>query len=582
MAKALRFQSFFLFPWRARAVPMVTRRHFPPPVLIAIATERGVKEIILVAGGAAFRILTFPRTEHKMLARRKQQRPRCREVLGNKPGLLAIRAVLPSSRPHEAELLHERKKELERNEYKAVVKQNKFKDAVSHWELLTDHKVIHSTTQRKVQEAMQQYKMGTDERRQRLRELLEAEEKEHIKEMESMKETTLERQAKMRDRAKYLREKRELERLNLVDEKLDQRFRLQSEELRKLLIQKNMNQVCTERKAQLLFKEEIQRQQKEENQLFDELWEKDWLAKEKREEEDIKRRKELNKGMLDNLDLQRAAMESQKAEEKRLKEEECQLMDEERRLLKMEEERMVMEKLHKQQKTRTMLDNCVRLKMKRLTKAQQEELALDMKILDQLLREINEGKQEKRQRKLELNKEQQLYREYLAKQLEEEKRQEQEMERLIDEEVKKVWAKQAEQRRREREARKRLMKEVMDARWLQLKDKLQRNTEEQEDLMRDKELLDKAIEEYKQSTIETAARQLKRAKDYQEDLLSQMAYQQQLRDFEKADEWREYSEELIAEKAYQEKLKEILSRPYANQNNIHPLRQLCVPILKDE
>lgn len=55
--------------------------------------------------------------------------------------------------------------------------------------------------------------------------MLLAEEQQYIDEMEAKEETTLERQAKMRERAKFLKEKREQERLKLVDEKLDQRWR---------------------------------------------------------------------------------------------------------------------------------------------------------------------------------------------------------------------------------------------------------------------------------------------------------------------------------------------------------------------
>ena len=44
-------------------------------------------------------------------------------------------------------------------------------------------------------------------------------------EMASKKETVLERQARMRERAKSLKDKREAERLNLVEKKLDQRWR---------------------------------------------------------------------------------------------------------------------------------------------------------------------------------------------------------------------------------------------------------------------------------------------------------------------------------------------------------------------
>ena len=59
----------------------------------------------------------------------------------------------------------------------------------------------------------------------RLRLLLKAEEEQYVSEMAGKQETALERQAKMRERARMLREKREAERLALVEKKLDQRWR---------------------------------------------------------------------------------------------------------------------------------------------------------------------------------------------------------------------------------------------------------------------------------------------------------------------------------------------------------------------
>ena len=46
-----------------------------------------------------------------------------------------------------------------------------------------------------------------------------------MREMASSQETVLERQARMRERVKSLRDKRETERLALVEKKLDQRWR---------------------------------------------------------------------------------------------------------------------------------------------------------------------------------------------------------------------------------------------------------------------------------------------------------------------------------------------------------------------
>ena len=58
-----------------------------------------------------------------------------------------------------------------------------------------------------------------------MRALLDAEEEQYLVDIDAQQETTLERQAKMRARAKPLREKREQERLALVEEKLDIRWR---------------------------------------------------------------------------------------------------------------------------------------------------------------------------------------------------------------------------------------------------------------------------------------------------------------------------------------------------------------------
>ena len=58
-----------------------------------------------------------------------------------------------------------------------------------------------------------------------MRELLKSEEEQYLQEISSKQETVLERQAKMRERARILRERRESERMALVEKKLDQRWR---------------------------------------------------------------------------------------------------------------------------------------------------------------------------------------------------------------------------------------------------------------------------------------------------------------------------------------------------------------------
>lgn len=55
--------------------------------------------------------------------------------------------------------------------------------------------------------------------------MLREEEESYVAEVAQQAETPIERQAKMRERAKHLREKREVERLEIVQEKLDHRWR---------------------------------------------------------------------------------------------------------------------------------------------------------------------------------------------------------------------------------------------------------------------------------------------------------------------------------------------------------------------
>ena len=84
-----------------------------------------------------------------------------------------------------------------------------------------------------------------------------------MSEIATTQETTLERQAKMRERAKQLKQKREDERKALVEQKLEQRWRDQCEEMRSILVKRNQDDVCLERAEQLRLKAEQRERQKQ-------------------------------------------------------------------------------------------------------------------------------------------------------------------------------------------------------------------------------------------------------------------------------------------------------------------------------
>uniref|UniRef100_A0A8C9S6G3 Cilia- and flagella-associated protein 53 n=1 Tax=Scleropages formosus TaxID=113540 RepID=A0A8C9S6G3_SCLFO len=442
---------------------------------------------------------------------------------------------------------------------------------MTQWEKSTNHRFVLRTVKRRIQETMNRYNMSIEERKERLREMLEVEEKELLMEMEAKKETVMDKEAKMREQAKIVRKRREGERARVVADKLDQLFREQSEELRIAKMQERRDMVCAERAVQLRNREEAKQQQLEDERLFAQLWEADRKAKEKREEREVQQQQRANRKQQDFLRVQMEEAEEKRVQTWQLKEEEAQLQRQQREMLRLEEEREHRGKLLGQERTRRQLNHGLRLKMKRLAKEHQEELALDLSILEELQQKHRDESHDQEQRKLELQQEQRKYRQYLAERLEEQKRQEAEIELLIEEELERTWAKRAEQSRLEREARDRLMKEVLDIRRLQIQDKLDQNIQKQAELAQEEEELNKIIQQHKELEEEEKNRYASTAQ-YRADLLSQMQYQQRIRDMEQSELEHEFQQGLVFQEKYNSRLQEALTQPSSHPGRDHPFR----------
>ncbi|XP_063147212.1 cilia- and flagella-associated protein 53 [Candoia aspera] len=500
-----------------------------------------------------------------------------RVVTGPKPYSLAIKAKLPRKTADVGkQILYWREQEAKRSESAQYAKSHHVGVLTSKMEEVSERKRLHLEIQKRVGVEMQAYLAGEEERKERLRNLLEAEEKGFIAEMESQEEAVEGRQNSMRMRAEELREKREEARRKLVAEKRELQCRENCEEVRLLLSQQHMMEVCKDRLAQLALKEELNKQKEREEAMYAALWEEDRLAKEARAAEEAKKRSGWGEETINMLNAQRAIADAQKEEARRLKEEEAKLMEEERQLLKLENEQAEIERRRKLRECRDMLLSSIKEKARHLNEVRQEELALEMKILDHVLQESLEDTEGQKQRKEELLKEQQIYQAYLAQQREEQKRQEKEMDKLRAEDTAKMWAKRAEKERAMKQARDRLLKEVMDTRKLQVEEKLQRNAKEQEDLRQDKELLRAALQEYHHLEHESYKRHLQQAKQYQEELHAQMDHLKEAREMEKEEQRREYALAQEAELLYHQKLADILSRPYMKLKYLHPLRRQLV------
>lgn len=103
-------------------------------------------------------------------------------------------------------------------------------------------------------------------------------------------------------------------------------IRAQCEELRSTLSKRHQDQVCLERLEQLRQKEEHVRDRKAYEDMYAQLWEQDMLAKAAREEREANEKHERNRGVLEVLQKQMAALDAQKEEARKLVEEEAQLL----------------------------------------------------------------------------------------------------------------------------------------------------------------------------------------------------------------------------------------------------------------
>lgn len=495
---------------------------------------------------------------------------RCREFTGPTPHSVAIRAKPTSKRPVEHLILETRRKDELREQAIAETKYQKSCDLKSEWEKATDKRIKSNTIARRVEKLMQRGTFSLEDRRERLKEMLLAEEQQYIEEMEAKEETTLERQAKMRERAKFLKEKREQERLKLVDEKLDQRWRDNCEELRSTLSQRHQDEVFVERHEQLKMKEEKKKKELEVDKFYADLWAEDIQIKSMREEQTAREQIERNRETLKVLQVQIAACEKQREDEEKLKEMEAQWLKEEAKLREEEEKWLQEEKLRKQKAAKRSREVSIRLKKEKEAKEKQEELALDMKILEKLLDDTRNEVKEETQRKREMREENLRFMQYCAMNRKEDEEREKELERIVNEEVEKKWAQTIKQYKMERDARQKLLANVMKSREQQIEERKRIAEKEQEAEITERDALLAAIEEHKRLEAENQERIKNRNIGYQRDLDMQIDYQRRVKAKEIEEEEREFRMGQEAEAEYQRKLKEALDRPTIDK--VHPLR----------
>ncbi|XP_020827963.1 cilia- and flagella-associated protein 53 [Phascolarctos cinereus] len=493
-----------------------------------------------------------------------------REVKGATPGVVALRAKPPKEQHAEKHLRKIRQNAFKKDAIEASIKENERFHLGVQWDMHIDRSFMNKLVQRKVEDAMQGFLINTEERRKRLRELLEAEENQYLTEIEAKENTAKIRQDEMREKVRVLREAREKERQDFVAKKRDQQFREHCDDLRNHLVQVHEKKVCEERAAQVAFNEELRKQKMIEEKLFIELWEHDRLAKEKRAADEAAEKAKRDEQTLLCLNAQMATLNAQKQEAKRLKEEEGLLVEKRTAQLKRDKEKERLEKQQKMHQTRDNLEKALQDRNDRLAQERAKELYLENKLLEIARQETRDENEELRQKKEDTEREVKLYQAYLNQCWEAERLHEDEADRIIAAESAKIKAKKDAQLMLEKDARKRLMDDVLATRQLQVIEKMEREAKEK---VLDQELIMKGLEELNCEDAENYARKCRETLEYRKQLQAQIEHQHQIREAEKEAEKKEYEAGLMAKKELNERIQEVLAKYEADQEYIHPFRR---------
>ncbi|XP_051906712.1 cilia- and flagella-associated protein 53 [Hippocampus zosterae] len=439
------------------------------------------------------------------------------------------------------------------------------------WLLSSDARYVGHTVRRDVDDVMMQHRFSVHQRQQRLRELLDEEERQLVLAARLNRVTPLERQTQMRERAKSLIDAREAQRRQVVAQKLDQQFREQCQELREAQTKRRVLQISEERAAQIRSQQECALARQREEDMFHQMWQADAHAKEERERREASDARHCNQMQMDFLCEQMAAAERLRQRERLVRQEEARQEEEEMQALREQVQRERHLKRDSQTARRQLLDESFRLKMERMAKEQEEELQMGLKILHQSQKDETQAQQETADKRASMREEDLRFRQYLAEQMIKRKKDEEQMEQMMAAKMKETWDERDRQNLLQQEARNRLMSEVMESRRLQNVQKQHLDFQRRADLAKERVELDAAFRDMKRADEEVAKRQRQAYTAYQTELRAQMEQRQRERKEKEEEELREQQRLEQMEQEKLEKKDEVMARP--NDGVLHPFRK---------
>ncbi|XP_076634447.1 cilia- and flagella-associated protein 53 [Colletes latitarsis] len=453
-----------------------------------------------------------------------------------------------------------------RREYEHVTKTMDFEEQ-------TDRKIGRKKVWEHVQQGLATYEEGVKARREKLRELLLREQMGLTREVvEQAQHGDDDRMNEMRQKTEELRRRQEEQRLALVAAKRMQQYIAQCPDLREKIVKKYTTEAKEINLVQMEDNAAKRRAEEETEKLWHALMLREVEAKKEREAEEAKKRCLANQEATTTLAMQMAGKLALDERKKQVQKEDREYLDCLLEVMRREELENLEKARQKRENLKKDLQEQILIAKRQLAERARREAELDnlrQTITDE---ELAKERDTIKEASAALRNELLAYLGYMENLRKEEARRNIELDRIVEEEMKKANAKRDLARKESKEAKQRGLRECLRGLDEQLRLKCEKEREEQERRKLEKEAMEKEIELEGKLAARAREEARNRRQCYKKELEEQWSHADDARRRELEEEEKLRLEESKRQQEYQRLTEELL---LASENiTPHPFKIL--------
>ncbi|CAH1999660.1 unnamed protein product [Acanthoscelides obtectus] len=427
----------------------------------------------------------------------------------------------------------------------------------------------------KVQEKMQAFEQTVEKRREKLRDLLAQEERQYVYEVIDMaqKGDAL-RMEEMKKRSEFLKKQKEEERLKIVHEKRIQQYRDRCVELRPALIKKHLIESKNTQLQQMRENEAKRQAERELDRMWHELMQKDVRAKMDREQQELLAEKDKNRDLVEVWNKQMRGRQLHKQEINRIALEDKMEMERMSEKMRREEIEALDENARKRAKIAKELLEQISSQEEYARKRKEEEEAFNRAFTKLAELEYQRERDRIKNESAQAAQEVQMYRKHLQELEVERKKEERQLEELLEIHKKEIERKQNEAKCKLAEAKAALQKSVLEGRAQQIADKKRAAEGQFKMKQAENELLKMVFDQNERLQAECDRLHAEAVRQYRDDLAKQIEHNGMLRRKEQEELDRQLTRGRQEEEMYQKIVADMINMDIPEGSCPHPFRRV--------